>query len=690
MARRASILAGLALVLTLAGAGAASAAPAVPVGVAGRCAAAADGCRPSLRLLQGIRRAAARQRLHRGLAAAGAPAAPLPCDPGVVPVPGALCGTVEVPRDRSAPDGATFAVAYELYLHTGSGAAVSAIMANPGGPGQATTDLRFFYLYAFEPLLVDHDLLLVDDRGRGRSGAVDCPDVQHATSDWFGNLRRCADSLAAAGTLDDYATGDVADDAEAVRAALGYDKIDYYGVSSGAVDVEAYALRYPQHLRSIVLDSPWTSQNYTVDTNTMMRDPLLDRIRLICRRSVACRRSLADPVAPIAWLARRLAAAPLRGTGRDADGVEHAIVLDEAGLIARLLADDSAGFLNQGELAAATVAYEHGDRAPLLRLAAEMDYGWPADAGDAASFSVGDAFAVMCSEQDWQWDRAAAVPERRAQYAAYVRATPTRAIAPFSRAGYFEAQRELYSSGDTCIEWPATHANLPVPAAATYPHVPTLVLTSDLDLIRPVSERTVAPRWPDGRLVVVHGIGHATLGWNDCTLGTVRRFMAALDAGDTSCADTPATAWWAVGRFPERVADARRARRALGDRSRGGDRRAATVAVATVVDAVKRTLRSSGEAPVPGLRGGASTATWSDEGTLALDLDGARFARDLAVTGAATWGADGALAADVVVRGAASGSLHLEGAVLGAPAAATFRVTGMLAGRRLVVVVAGS
>lgn len=654
------------------------------------CRVSRVACRPSKALQAGLKKSAARFATSErtGTATlADAPLAgttPIACDPSVVDVPGALCGTLAVPQDRSEPDGPSFDIAYEIYLHTGDGPAKAALMANPGGPGQATTSFRGFYLYAFEPLLVDHDLVLIDDRGRGFSGHVDCPQVQHGTSDWFGNLGKCADQLSAAGTIDNYATGDIADDTDAVRAALGYDKLAYYGVSSGAVDVEAYALRYPEHLRAIVLDSPWTSQNYTVDTNTMMRGPFLDRVRLVCAGSQACTPTASSTADQIAWLAHRLAKSPLAGSALDANGVQHDIVLDEAGFIARILADDSSAFVNQGEIAAAIAAFRTGDRAPLLRIAAEMDYGWPADAGPASEFSVGDAFAVMCSEQDWQWDRDASVESRKEQYAAYIAQTPKSAIAPFSRTGFFEGARELYASGDTCIEWPTTHANLPIPPHATYPNVPTLVLTSDLDVITPVSTGTVAPRWPNSTFVNVHGIGHATLFWGDCTLGMVRQFLATLDAGDTSCADAPSTAWWAVGRFPATMDEALAARPAdLADRSGGRERRAATVATQTVVDAFKRLFRSDGSAPIPGLRGGNVIIGSTPGGDTRIDLAGARFTRDLAVSGTAVW--TDVVSADLQLSGAATGTVHVSGVLLGGPGSATWRVTGQINGRTVVL-----
>ena len=54
---------------------------------------------------------------------------------------------------------------------------------------------------------------------------------------------------------DRYGTGDVALDIEAVRQALGYPQLSYFGPSYGSVAVQAYAVRFPQRLRVIVIDA---------------------------------------------------------------------------------------------------------------------------------------------------------------------------------------------------------------------------------------------------------------------------------------------------------------------------------------------------------------------------------------------------------------------------------------------------
>jgi len=174
----------------------------------------------------------------------------------------ATCGTVDVPLDRAQPAAGTIPIYFELYQRSGSsGPSPVAIVPSIGGPGVSDTAFRLLWLSIFAPLLDRRDLLVIDDRGTGRSEAIDCPALQHLAGELVSAVRACGAQLGAASSR--YGSGDVADDVDAVRAALGIDKIDYYGGSFGAHNVRAYAYRYPDHLDAAVLDSPWLSPDYT-------------------------------------------------------------------------------------------------------------------------------------------------------------------------------------------------------------------------------------------------------------------------------------------------------------------------------------------------------------------------------------------------------------------------------------------
>jgi hypothetical protein len=218
-----------------------------------------------------------------------------------------------------------------------------------------------------------------------------------------------------------------------------------------------------------------------------------------------------------------------------------------------------------------------------------------------------------------------------------------------------------------------------VPPGATYPSVPTLVLDGDLDNITAASgARVVAARFPRSTYVETENTVHiSALGDRDaCAAPMVRRFIRLLSAGDTSCARRIAEVR-VVATFPRTAAGAAPASPRPGDRSTRAARRAAAVAAATVADAIERwTVNFSGADR--GLRGGRWSYT--GERVVRFRFRGARFARDVAVSGTATWRlSDGAVRASLRLPG--RGRLRAQWSMQRRLAVAT--LSGRLDGRRL-------
>ena len=105
-------------------------------------------------------------------------------NPCTIPeLPTARCGSIEVPLDRAHPDAGTTPIGFALVPHTDqSGPAVGTVVTNPGGPGTGAIDLTgHYYAEGLKPILAKRDLLLVDPRGVGRSGAIRCPALKDLT-----------------------------------------------------------------------------------------------------------------------------------------------------------------------------------------------------------------------------------------------------------------------------------------------------------------------------------------------------------------------------------------------------------------------------------------------------------------------------------------------------------------------------
>ncbi len=629
-----------------------------------------------------------------------APVAVYQACPAGVPA-GTRCGTVAVPLDRSLPHGRRINIAFQFTPATDTRTpAISTIVASNGGPGNSNIDSAPLWLSFLAPVLNHHNFLAIDHRGIGASAPIDCPALQHVQGDQAAAARACGQQLGADAYR--YGSGDVAQDVEAVREALNAGRLDYYGVSYGSVDVRAYAYRYPQNLRSAVLDSPYNSQDaaFTRDLPTAMA-----RItELVCQRSTSCHAAYPDPARVLDQLISQVRQHPFTGVGKTADGQSVTVRVDENAILKVLYNDyfSAPTFLNQGEIFAAATALRRGDRVPLLRLVAQSPS--PTDFGPSdGSTSVGADYAVFCADSVFPWNKYAPEPVRERQYRAALARIPQSASAPFSiRAwtGFVASQPVLLIPGaDACVPWPSpVRPTAPFPVNQPFPaSVPALVLGGQLDYLDLKGERELMPLIPNGTFVPVANAGHVTTFWNPCATSIAVTFLATLSPGNTSCAGDPNGAMGfygfqqpgvlqlqGVGRFPARAADEIPARPAsAADRGHWLDRKVAAVTVATVQDAIYTIPRLTGPTGV-GLRGGSFAVTASATART-VTYRGSRFARDVAVSGRAVLQtATAGLTASVSVAGpcGSSGRLTIT-ATMWNPAHPWAHVTGTLGGRHI-------
>lgn len=605
---------------------------------------------------------------------------------------GAVCGYVNVPFDRKHLNHGTIPIYFELYPHSGPGSAESAILANFGGPGVTTSGRRDDLFYLFGQNLDVHDMLLIDDRGRGLSGTLgvtNCLEVQHGTAPWDQALADCAAQLGDAASR--YGTGDIAQDTEAVRAALGYDKVDYFGLSYGGTDVSAYATRFGEHLRSIILDSPSGTPNldkFVFEHTRTQADPRM--VRLDCSRSPTCSPDHHNPLAELDGLIWTVRFWPVEGDGYDANGNLTHVRIDEEALLNVVIANVTGNFTSTGEVLAAAEALWRGDSRPLLRLGAEASpppFPPIGDFGDPTLFSAATQYATSCVDHHEAWEWSATVPEREKQYAKAVADLPADYFAPFSKAA---ATGQSFSwFGRDCLFWQKPTPSSPVaPPHATYPFAPTLVFSGDLDHTVPLEETSkVAALFPDSTFVPVAEAGHGAVFWSQCAANLASEFIETLHVGDTSCTHTAQTVWPAVGRFPLLARNARPADVDPNGSNQIGvaERKVVTVAVATATDALQRSMIGDGIGV--GLRAGTFHTNYDSSWT--TTLTGCVFATDVIVNGTLTWGSDNSFAADLVVAGpgTAGGTIHVAGFWEAPGPVGNFKVTGTLGGKQVAVLV---
>jgi pimeloyl-ACP methyl ester carboxylesterase len=552
-------------------------------------------------------------------------------------IPGARCGHVTRLLDPKDASLGTIDISFELHARRDkSQPSLGTIVAVEGGPGYATRESRDYYLELFDPLLDRRNLLLVDNRGTGQSGAIDCKKLQSYVGDYNANVGRCGRQLGA--TSDLYGTAFAADDLAAVLDALRLSRVDLYGDSYGTFFAQTFAVRHPGRLRTLVLDASYPIE----DQDPWYRDlnrALADAFEHVCARDPGCSAIGGDIDARLAHLAAVLRAHPVTGTARDADGGRHTITVD-AGMVAYLAASATYGVPVYRELDAAGRAYlEHGDPKPLLRIAVEQ-WLW-GDAGAVEEFSEGLYIAAICNDYPQLWDISSPLASRPAQYQAslaHLRATDPHAFAPFTIDDWVNSPWTEYQS---CIQWPAPSRFVPpVPPGSRYPHVPTLVLSGDLDSITsPEGGRIVAHNFPNSTFVDVHNGVHVTAisDFSRCASDIVVRFVRTTHPGNTSCA-SKYNEVRTVDRFPLRLADAEGATET---------QRIANVAMNTVADTFGRWWSMFGEAGV-GLRGGTFDAVGLD--VVDFRFHDLKWVTNARVNGRAHWDRHtGAITAHVVL-----------------------------------------
>jgi pimeloyl-ACP methyl ester carboxylesterase len=184
-----------------------------------------------------------------------------------------------------------------------------------GGPGLAATTFYPGVATAFARVHRDRDIVLVDQRGTGRSQPLLCPD-QDALA-WeqpddvvLQSMRDCLATLARDHDVASYTTSLAVRDLDAVRAALGYERVNLYGSSYGTRVAQHYVRRYPQHARSMILDGVVPPQLALGPDIALDAQRALEAIFARCRADTPCRARFGDPEVDYRELMARLARQP--------------------------------------------------------------------------------------------------------------------------------------------------------------------------------------------------------------------------------------------------------------------------------------------------------------------------------------------------------------------------------------------
>lgn len=427
--------------------------------------------------------------------AAGAPAAALALRPCRVPgVEEPLrCGELLVPENPAQPEGRRIALNIVVIPALKPVPGEAPLFDLAGGPGLAASEGAAFYVQFAAAHRQGRDVVLVDQRGTGRSSPLRCPELELAGALEpmypLDAVRRCRRTLARHADLSQYHTMNSVADLDAVRAALGHERIDLVGVSYGTRLAQAYIGKHPQRVRAAVLFGAVPADATMPLWHARFAQDTLDQLIGDCAQDADCARSY--PQLRQQW-DRVLASSAFDGPAREA-------------FRTLLLAPEG-----QRGVPSLIAAMADGDLAAFRSRFGDSD-GSIADGLYLSLACAEDTHAIGASE------RLSATKE--------------------TFLGTYRIDQQVAA----CKEW-----DVP-PVALTYGSarhdVPLLAIVGDRDYVTPVAwARKVVAGSSAGRLVVIPKMGHMPMGMTgaECLDAILLDFFARPGAAelDTACIDT--------------------------------------------------------------------------------------------------------------------------------------------------------
>lgn len=243
----------------------------------------------------------------------------------------AFCAPFQVPEDWDATDaGRKIDLNLALIKADAEAADADFVVFLAGGPGQAAIENWPQVAAAFAPLRKHHHILLLDQRGTGGSHALSCgrdadkDKPADAVAESGANLdqvrratRECLEQVGKNADPRFYTTTVAVRDLEAVRQALGAPQFDLVGVSYGTRVAQQYLMRYPDGVRSLVLDSVAPNEIVLGAEFAENLENALKAQFSLCTKTAACATAFPDPYASLIKLRDELRVKPQNYAFRD-------------------------------------------------------------------------------------------------------------------------------------------------------------------------------------------------------------------------------------------------------------------------------------------------------------------------------------------------------------------------------------
>jgi pimeloyl-ACP methyl ester carboxylesterase len=228
----------------------------------------------------------------------------------------AECATLRVPENPAVPNARTIELHVARVRAINRRKQLDPLFVIAGGPGMAATDFYAAVAPAFARIRRDRDIVLVDQRGTGRSNALTCELDEEAlllatAAVLAAETARCLATLATRANVAFYTTSLAVQDLERVREMLGYERLNLYGVSYGTRVAQHYARRHPERARTLILDGVVPPQMILGPSMALDAERALGRILARCANDPGCRDRFGDPARAYRSLRLRLDEKPV-------------------------------------------------------------------------------------------------------------------------------------------------------------------------------------------------------------------------------------------------------------------------------------------------------------------------------------------------------------------------------------------
>ncbi len=413
----------------------------------------------------------------------------------------ARCGSISVEEDRARPEGRRLAIGVVVIPATVAPSLPDPIVVLTGGPGEDAIGAASLYTTRLEPLLRRRDLVLIDQRGTGRSEPLTCAlysdhDLASALREMFpeAKVSACAERLQAQADLTQYTYAAFAQDLEEIRQALGYRALNVFAGSYGTRAAQVFMRAHPDSVRTAYLGSVVPIDLSVPLTFAKNTDAALGSTLEACARDARCRAGFPHLREELARILAELAAGKVSVR---VPGAAEPITLVRGRVVEWL----RSRLYRPGTAAAVPYAIHRasvGDWQPIVEGILSS-----ARALDTA-LSLGIFFSVTCSED-----------------LASVSASEIQRASANTALGDYRARQQW----NACQHWP--RASLaPGYRTQVRSSIPTLFVSGDIDAASPPwLMRHVAEGFSNKIELLNAGHGHTE--WSDCVARVYERMVRA-------------------------------------------------------------------------------------------------------------------------------------------------------------------